>query len=84
MSVVHSKLLYAGCAAAIPCRPPGEHSTAPKLAEGKARSAMRGFKGGHRDKLRELAQLMRTEDGRDPFEVFAQMEQLIDTMGPTK
>ena len=45
---------------------------------------MRGFKGGHRDKLRELAQLMRTEDGRDPFEVFAQMEQLIDTMGPTK
>ena len=41
---------------------------------------MRGYKGGTRDKLRELARLMRTEDGRDPFEMFEEMQQLIDSL----
>ena len=38
---------------------PWEKSTGPKSEEGKARSAMRGFKGGHRAMLRELAKLLR-------------------------
>ena len=38
---------------------PWKHSTGPKTPGGKARSAMRGYKGGTRDKLRELARLMR-------------------------
>lgn len=33
---------------------PWEKSTGPRSAEGKARAAARGFKGGHRAKLREL------------------------------
>jgi hypothetical protein len=38
---------------------PWEKSTGPKSAEGKARSAMRGYKGGQRAELRELARLLR-------------------------
>ena len=45
---------------------------------------MRGFKGAQRTKLRELARLIRTEDGRDPFEVFEEMERLIDAMCPIR
>ena len=37
---------------------PWEKSTGPKTAEGKARSAMRGYKGGQREMLRELRRLM--------------------------
>ena len=71
-------------AAAIRRWRPWEQSTGPKSAEGKARSSMRGFKGAQRAKLRELAQLMRTEDGRDPFEVFEEMERLVDGLSPAK
>jgi hypothetical protein len=35
---------------------PWEKSTGPRSAEGKARSAARGFKGGHRAKLRAMTQ----------------------------
>lgn len=38
---------------------PWERSTGPKSDEGKARSAMRGFKGGWRQELRDLALLLR-------------------------
>ena len=41
---------------------------------------MRGFKGAHRDKLRELARLMRTEDSRDLLEVYEEMQRLIDAL----
>lgn len=57
---------------------PWEKSTGPRSLEGKARSAVRGFKGGQRAKLRELARLMRTDDGRDPFDVYEEMLRLID------
>ena len=57
---------------------PWEKSTGPKTPEGKARSAMRGFKGGRRVKLRKLARLMRTDDGRDPLDVYEEMLKLID------
>ncbi len=40
---------------------PWENSTGPKSPEGKARSAMRGFKGGTRDSLRELARMLRDQ-----------------------
>ncbi len=40
---------------------PWEKSTGPKSPEGKAQSAMRGFKGGHRDVLRELAKMLREQ-----------------------
>lgn len=40
---------------------PWEKSTGPKSEEGKQRSAMRGFKGGTRDLLRELARLLREQ-----------------------
>ncbi len=40
---------------------PWEKSTGPKSAEGKARSAMRGFKGGSREILRELARMLREQ-----------------------
>ena len=40
---------------------PWEHSTGPKSPEGKARSAMRGFKGGIRPMLRELARALREQ-----------------------
>ena len=59
---------------------PWMQSTGPKSADGKARSAMRGFKGGQRTKLRELARLMRTDDGRDPFDVYEEMLRLIGCM----
>lgn len=38
---------------------PWEKSTGPKTAEGKARSARRGFKGGTREILREWARVLR-------------------------
>lgn len=40
---------------------PWEKSTGPKSEEGKRRSAMRGFKGGTREMLRELARLLREQ-----------------------
>ena len=40
---------------------PWERSTGPKTPEGKARSAMRGFKGGTREMLRELARILREQ-----------------------
>jgi hypothetical protein len=41
---------------------PWEKSTGPKSAEGKARSAKRGFKGGEaREMLRELRRLLREQ-----------------------
>lgn len=42
---------------------PWERSTGPKSAEGKARSAKRGFKGGQRVMLQALRQMLR-EQGR--------------------
>ena len=59
---------------------PSEKSTGPKTPEGKVRSAMRGDKGGTRAKLRALARLMRTNDGRDPFETYDEMQRLIDAI----
>ncbi|RDE49568.1 MAG: hypothetical protein DVS81_15920 [Candidatus Accumulibacter meliphilus] len=40
---------------------PWENSTGPKSDEGKARSAMRGFKGGDRAMLREVARVLREQ-----------------------
>ena len=40
---------------------PWEKSTGPQSPEGKARSAMRGFKGGHRIFLREVARVLRQQ-----------------------
>ncbi len=40
---------------------PWENSTGPKSEDGKARSAMRGFKGGHRAMLREVARVLREQ-----------------------
>lgn len=40
---------------------PWEKSTGPKTEEGKNRSAMRGFKGGQRALLRELARVLREQ-----------------------
>ena len=40
---------------------PGEKSTGPKSPDGKARTAMRGFKGGWRDELREVVQVLREQ-----------------------
>lgn len=37
---------------------PWEQSTGPRTAEGKAQAAARGFKGGHRAKLRALMQML--------------------------
>ena len=34
---------------------PWEHSTGPRTAEGKAAASRNGWKGGHREMLRELA-----------------------------
>ena len=41
---------------------PWEKSTGPKSPEGKAQSAMRGFKGGTRELLRELARMLREQN----------------------
>lgn len=41
---------------------PWEKSTGPKTAEGKRRSAMRGYKGGTRQLLRDLAKVLREQD----------------------
>ena len=59
---------------------PWERSTGPRTRDGKAKVSRNADKGGHRDKLRKLARLMRWDDGRDPFEVYEQMERLIDSM----
>ena len=40
---------------------PWEKATGPKSPEGKARSAMRGFKGGTREMLRELGRMLREQ-----------------------
>jgi len=40
---------------------PWEKSTGPKSEEGKRRSAMRGYKGGQREQLREVARLLREQ-----------------------
>ena len=40
---------------------PWKHSTGPKTPEGKAKSAMRGYKGGIRPQLRELGRLLREQ-----------------------
>ena len=39
---------------------------------------MRGYKGGSRERLRELARLMRENDDRDHTEVYEAMERLMD------
>lgn len=41
---------------------PWEQSTGPKSPEGKERSAMRGFKGGERSLLRELARSLKNQE----------------------
>jgi hypothetical protein len=41
---------------------PWEKSTGPKSPEGKAIAAKRGFKGGARGMLRELARILREQD----------------------
>ena len=38
---------------------PWEKSTGPKSAEGKRRAAMRGYKGGNRQMLRDLSDALR-------------------------
>ena len=40
---------------------PWQRSTGPKTPEGKATSAMRGFKGDERAMLRELARLLKSQ-----------------------
>lgn len=40
---------------------PWEKSTGPKSEDGKARSAMRGFKGGDRAMLRDVARVLREQ-----------------------
>ena len=48
-------------AAAIQQWRPWERSTGPKTSEGKRAAAMRGYKGGIRLKLRELARALREQ-----------------------
>ena len=38
---------------------PWEKSTGPKTAEGKRRSAMRGYKGGQREQARAIASILK-------------------------
>ena len=38
---------------------PWAHSTGPRTAEGKTTASHNGWKGGHREMLRELARVMR-------------------------
>ena len=40
---------------------PWAQSTGPRSAEGKARAARNGWKGGHRAMLRELARVLREQ-----------------------
>ena len=40
---------------------PWEQSTGPRTAEGKARVSRNAWKGGHREKLRELIKLVNAE-----------------------
>lgn len=37
---------------------PWTKSTGPRTAEGKAKAAQRGFKGGHRQRLRDLRRML--------------------------
>jgi hypothetical protein len=41
---------------------PWEQATGPRSEEGKARSALRGYKGGQRAMLRELGRALRAQD----------------------
>lgn len=41
---------------------PWEQSTGPTTREGKEKAAMRGFKGGTRSALRELAKALRCQE----------------------
>ena len=40
---------------------PWEQSTGPRTAEGKAAASRNGWKGGHRDMLRELARTLTSQ-----------------------
>jgi hypothetical protein len=40
---------------------PWEKSTEPKTEQGKAQSAMRGYKGGTREMLREMGRMLREQ-----------------------
>lgn len=42
---------------------PWEKATGPKSEEGKRRSAMRGYKGGNRQVMRDLAKALREAKG---------------------
>ena len=55
---------------------PWEASTGPKTPEGKRRSAMRGYKGGIRPMLRDLAAAMREQE--EALEAFGLSEGLLD------
>ena len=44
---------------------PWEKSTGPRTPEGKAKSAMRGYKGGQRQQLQELKRLLREIDAAE-------------------
>ena len=61
---------------------PWRQSTGPKPAEGKARVARNAYRGGRREELRVLGRVLRKlreiDEGADPFEVFAEMERLIN------
>ena len=59
---------------------PWEHSTGPRTAAGKAKVSRNADKGGRRDKLCLLARLLRTDDDRDPFDVYEEMERIIDSL----
>ena len=45
---------------------PWAHSTGPRTAEGKAAASRNGWKGGHREMLRELARALNSQ--RDTLE----------------
>ena len=59
---------------------PWEHSTGPTTPAGKARVSRNSDRGGHRAMLRHLARLMRSDDERDPVEVYEEMLRLVDAM----
>ena len=65
---------------------PWEKSTGPKTPEGKARVARNAYTGGRREELRQLSRLLRElreRDDADPFEVFGEMERLINCTWPS-
>lgn len=61
---------------------PWERSTGPRTPEGKARVSCNTDNGDTRGMLRELARLLRDADDRDLFEVYKEMERLIDATAP--